>query len=64
MAGIIVPSRKIGGEWDFGYRYFATNSADSGLAGGTPVTQGGRAHSFQIGYRYYFGGPRRINIRD
>lgn len=58
MAGITVPSRRFGGEWDFGYRHFATNSADFRLVGGTPFTQDGiRSHSFQIGYRHYFGGP-------
>lgn len=58
MAGITVPSRRLGGEWDFGYRYFATNSADFRLSDGTPFTQKGvRSHSVQIGYRYYFGGP-------
>lgn len=57
MAGITVASRQFGGEWDFGYRFFAANSTDFRLADGTPFTQDGvRAHSFQIGYRHYFGG--------
>lgn len=57
MAGITVPAQRPGDEWDFGYRHFATNSADFRLTGGTPFTQEGiRSHSFQINYRHYFGG--------
>lgn len=57
MAGITVPAQRSGDEWDFGYRHFATNSADFRLADGTPFTQEGiRSHGFQITYRHYFGG--------